>query len=393
MKKQAFLVLTIAFSLNSFAQISFEKGYFIDDDGKKTECFIENVDWKNNPTEFKYKLSENSKPEKATIETVKEFSIINFSKYVRESVKIDRSSNDLNQLSSTRNPVFKDEILFLEVLVEGKSNLYYYEDGNLIRFFYNRIDNQVVEQLIFKNYLKENNYRGENNMFRQQLLNNLKCSYLTSADIETTEYNKEDLTNFFTRYNQCDGSKGINYHEKQKRDLFNLSLRPGVNFSSLSTTNEVNSSRNVDFGNELGIRFGIEGEFLLPFNKNKWAIIVEVAYQQFDSEVESPTSVVDYQSIEIPLGIRHYFFLNENSKLFINGSYVLDNVLDSKVTYSSTDVEITRSTNFGFGLGYKKNDRYSLELRYYTSRNVFNDLVFYDSDYNTLSIIFGYSLF
>ncbi|WP_431122274.1 outer membrane beta-barrel protein [Flagellimonas flava] len=393
MNKHLFFLLTLALSFNCYAQISYEKGYFIENNGKKVECFIENVDWKNNPTEFKYKLSESSESIKVGIATVKEFSVQNYSKYVRANVKIDRSSSNINQLSSTRNPIFKEETLFLKILVEGTSNLYYYEDGNLIRYFYGKDGHHNIEQLIFKYYLKDNNIRGENNSFRQQLLNNLECTAITPKGIEKTKYSNENLIRLFILYNQCMGSESVNYQEMQKRTLFNLNIRPGLNVSSLNVTNQVNTFRNVDFGNKLGFRFGVEGEFFLPFNKSKWSIIVEPTYQQFKAEQESPNSMVDYKSIEIPLGIRHYFFLSESSKLFINGSYVLDNVLDSKISYSSADVEITKSTNLGFGFGYKKNDKYSLELRYHTSRNLLSSFAFYDSDFNTLSMIFGYSLF
>ena len=393
MKKQLSCLLIIILSFNCFAQISFEKGYFIDNSGKKIECLIENVDWKNNPTEFKYKLSDNSKSKKATIAMVKEFNIQNFSKYVRSNVEIDRSSSLLNELSSIRNPVFKEEKLFLKILVEDKYNLYYYEEGNLIRFFYSKNDPNVIEQLIFKNYLTAKNFRAENNQFRQQILNDLKCNSITSKNIEKTKYDKEYLTLVFIQYNQCLDSEFINYYEKEKRDLFNFNLRPGLNISSLSVTNQVNTFREVDFGNKFGFRFGVEGEIIMPFNRSKWAIVVEPTYQQFKSEQESPNSVVDYKSIEIPLGIRHYFFLNENSKFFVNGSYVIDNVLNSKISFSNSDIEITKSTNLAFGLGYKQHDKYSLELRYQTSRNILGSFVFYNSDYNTLSIIFGYSLF
>ena len=46
--------------MNCFAQISFEKGYFINNANQKTNCLIKNQDWKDNPTEFEYKLDENS---------------------------------------------------------------------------------------------------------------------------------------------------------------------------------------------------------------------------------------------------------------------------------------------------------------------------------------------
>ena len=106
-----------------------------DNNNQKINCLIKNIDWGNNPTEFTYKLSENSELNKKTIKSVKEFGIHNSSKYVRSSVKIDRSSNKVDELDNERIPTFQEEELFLKVLVEGKSTLYSYADASLSRYF------------------------------------------------------------------------------------------------------------------------------------------------------------------------------------------------------------------------------------------------------------------
>ena len=69
-------------SFNSYSQISFEKGYYIDNDNKKINCLIKNIDWMNNPTEFEYKLPENDNSKRITIRSVKEFGVYNSSKYI-----------------------------------------------------------------------------------------------------------------------------------------------------------------------------------------------------------------------------------------------------------------------------------------------------------------------
>ena len=159
----------------------------------------------------------------------------------------------------------------------------------------------------------------------------------------------------------------------------------------------MSSSRAIDFDNQLGLRVGLEAQLLLPFNKDKWALIVEPTYQYYKSEkvgLSTSDINVDYTSIELPIGVRYYFFLNENSKLFINGSYILDITKNSKISYETgTVLDIKNSSNFGFGLGYKQNNKYSLELRYHTSRNLLNYYQAYRSHYDTLSVILGYSLF
>jgi len=396
MKNYLLLILIPILSSNIYSQISFEQGYFIDNSGQKINCQIKNIDWNSNPTEFEYRLSIDNESKTATIKSVQEFGIDNISKYIRSTLDIDRSVENINTLSYDRKPIFKEETLFLKVLVEGKASLYQYKDGRLTRYFYNK-ESSSIEQLVYKSYKTDNNKIGKNNRFKNQLWNDLKCSHFKINMANSLKYKKADLIDYFAKYNECNNSTYINYQEKQKKDLFNLSFRPGVNISTLSIQNSLSNSRNTDFGNELAFRFGIEAEFIMPFNKNKWAIIVEPTYQYFKSEKELTNQNVkaEYTSTELPIGVRHYFFLNENSKFFINGSFIIDlNSNNSKIIFESgTDLKIKTRNNLAFGLGYKHNDRYSLELRYQTSREILNDFVFWFSDYQTFSVIFGYSIF
>jgi len=265
-----------------------------------------------------------------------------------------------------------------------------------VRFFYSKEDPNNIEQLVFKTYKASGDLIGENNRFKQQLLNDLKCDQIASKDINRASYEKKDLVNLFVSYNQCGNLEVVNFEKKQEKDLFNLSLRLGVNSSSLDLESSANTINNVDFGNKTGLRIGLEAEFILPFNNDKWAIIAEPTYRLFKSEKETSalSAEVDYASIELPIGVRYYFFLNNNSKLFVNGSLILDITNKSSVLYSTgTELEISNSSNLGLGLGYKQNDKYSVELRYHTNREVLSSYKTYTSDYKTVSIILGYSFF
>ena len=409
MKKQLLFLVTTILSFNCYSQITFEKGYYIDNTNQKTNCLIKNIDWKNNPTEFEYKLSENSDSKKGSIKSIKEFSINNFSKYVRSTVSIDRSSENLNNLSYDKKPIFIQEELFLKVLVEGKANLYQYVDSNLYRYFYNK-ENSNIEQLIFKSYKNTDTNVDKNNRFRQQLFVDLKCPNFKKSKIENLEYKKNSLVRFFTEYSKCYNSELINFEAKQKRDLFNLTIRPRINSSSLSIQNSVSNYKDTDFENKIGFGFGLEAEFILPFNKNKWAIAIEPTYQSFKSEKKTNVNnvsggvliaSVDYSSIKVPVSLRHYFFLKNSSKIFINASYIFDLSSKSSIEFSRNDgsnlnsLEIKVTKNLALGIGYKQNDKYSLEVRYQyqTNREVLGNYTFWSSKYKKLSIIFGYSLF
>ncbi len=407
MKRQLLFLLVTILSLNCYSQISFEKGYFIDNNNQKTFCLIKNADWKNNPTQFEYKVSENNESKKATVKTVKEFGIDNISKYIRKKVNIDRSTDVIDNLNNEKHPIFKKEELFLKVLVEGKANLYEYVDSNLKRYFYNN-EKSDIEQLVFKRHITTESNLGKNNQFRQQLWVDLKCPKFKLSKIESLNYKKNDLIRFFTEYSECHSNNLVDFERKQKQDLFNLTLRPRLNNSSLTIQNPPSNSRNVDFDNKTGFGFGLEAEYILPFNKNKWAIAIEPSYQSFKSEKTTNgndvsggllITVVDYSSIEVPVSLRHYFFLNDNSKIFINASLLFNFSSKSSIEFKRSNNSILNSLpidtnyNLAFGIGYKLYDKYSLEMRYQTSREVLNKYISWNSDYKTLSIIFGYSIF
>lgn len=72
MKKQlSVLVAFTFFSQCSYSQIVFEDGYFINESDQKINCLIKNVDWKNNPNEFEYRVSLADAVQKADIQSVK----------------------------------------------------------------------------------------------------------------------------------------------------------------------------------------------------------------------------------------------------------------------------------------------------------------------------------
>ncbi len=401
MKNQLLVFLISILTYHCNAQIIFEKGYFVNDSGQRTNCLIKNIDWKNNPIKFQYKLSEEGEVKIATIESIIEFGITDISKYERYTVNMDRSSESIKDMSTVKKPMFNEEQLFLKGLVEGKASLYMYEDKNLRRYFY-KTDISDIEQLIFKNYRTADNKVGVNNRYKQQLLNSLKCQNIQIKNIENMEYKKKELVNLFVKYNKCHNPEFTHLEKKRKGNMFNLILRPGLNSSSLLLQRNTSlSSREADFDRELGFRVGIEAEFILPFNKNKWAIFIEPFYQYFNSEamyneqsIQAQIAKVDYQSIEFQFGVRHYFFLNDKSKLFINGSYVIDFSFNSNIELEAGLIlDIEKATSTAVGLGYNYNSKYSLELRYGFSRDLLTNYVSWGTDYNSLSVIFGYTIF
>jgi hypothetical protein len=398
--KKPLLLFFILLCFNSYSQIIFEKGYFIDNGDKKTDCLIKNLDWRSNPTEFEYKLDEQDQSQKINISQAKEFGIYNVSKYQRQIVNIDRSSAVLSKLDLDKSPKFTEEKLFLKVLLEGKATLYEYNDEDLNRFFF-KTDDTPVTQLVYKSYKISETEIGDNNQFRNQLFTSLKCESINAQTVKYINYKRSDLIKIFSKYNQCSNSSFTNFENTQKKDLFNLTIRPGIKSSSYSVENDFANYYNTDFGSKVGFRLGLEAEFILPFNKNKWAIIIEPTYQSFKAEKFQSdlrmTSKIDYSSIELPIGIRHYFFLNNNSNIFINAQYQIDLTLNNELSFQRTslrnDVKIDAEGTVAFGLGYKYKKKYSTELRMALPKDLLGKYQVWKSDYTAVSLIFGYTIF
>lgn len=403
MKKISLITGLLAVGI-SYAQIKFEKGYIINNSGEKTEVLIKNSDWKYNPTEFEYKSEEGSEIKKESIKNIKEFGIAGNSRYVRKKVMIDISSSSLSEMPDTKAPDFKEETLFLKYLVDGKATLLYYDNGIVKRAFYS-LNGSEPQQLIYKPYYISESTIAYNEDFKKQIAENLNCG-IDGKLLDHTEYKEKSLTRIFVLYNQCSGGEIVKYDEEKKnRDLFNLTIRPGINFSSFNMAYGTgNPTYERDFGNKTSFRIGLEAEFILPFNKNKWAIFVEPTYQSYKSETEQivdtgsyleykSKSSIDYKSIEIPFGVRHYFFLNNDSKIFINAGYLVDIKMNSTLTQDQRSITLESGSNFIFGAGFKYKNRFSAEARIGTARTLLRNYVYLDSDYKTASIILGYTLF
>jgi len=396
--KAKFLLIFSLLSINSFAQKNFEPGYFIDNHNQRIECLIKNLQWSNSPKEFDFKLNEKNATQTATIDSVKEFGITGSSKYVRFDTRIDRSSMDMDKLSKTRNPSWSEERLFLKVLVEGKATLYYYSENLFVRFFFN-VGDSALKQLIFKEYFAGNNQIASNTEFRQQLWMEVRCGDADISQVENISYSKNELTRYFQKYNSCMGGQTAHEDKRNFSAMFNLKLTPGITNTSISVKDIVTPERSTDFGNKFGFRFGMEAEYLLPFMKNKWGLIAEPSYMYFKANGTNQlgNATIDYQSLEIPFGIRHYFYLKDDLNIFLDAFLVINTgiTFNSQILFeyqfaAPVIIKTKGSIALGAGMGYK---RLSAEIRYIPEREILGGYDYWFTDCRVISYVVGYRLF
>lgn len=409
MKMRNLLIIAIILtSLSSYSQIEFENGYIINNNSEKINCLIKNNDWKNNPSEILYKLDENSDIKKGTIEDIQEFGISSKIKFKRFLVNIDMSREETNNLTQEKNPLFKEETLFLKQLIEGKANIFIYKSPSMTRFFYS-LDNSDIDQLIYKKYKTSEGKIGTNNKFRQQLWIALICDEISIQEVESLNYSIKDLQNYFIKYNTCKNSDYISYKKERKGKSFFVKLKPGVNYGSMKIKNGLNAD-GVKMDNNLSFRIGVETEFILPFNNDKWSIFIEPSYTTYKGESYYGTSNntklnVNFNYIELGLGLRHYLFLNPNSKLNFNVGLIYDLPVNSEIIYyinrpldpTLNDIQVTPSINFGVGYNYNK---FSFEANLGLGRIIKGSKFVpthynlqWESTYQNVSIVVGYNIF
>ncbi len=341
-------------------QIEYRSGYFVTNQDQTVKCLILHSDWRNNPTSFTCKLNETSEPNTKTISETKEFGFTDSYKFIRSIVDIDQSTDDIRELTYNRNPIWKKDSVFLKVLVEGKATLYSYEKGNLFRYFY-KTQEREISQLIYKRFLTSNGIALENKSYQQQLLNDVKCSATTIKDVTKLTYKDNSLVRYFIEYLVCNGDGS----QLSKLETYNknTNVTAIIGIPLLSTTAATNvlapTSPNFSF-----TKIGVELEYLMT-DRNKWSFFI-------DPNIHLASRI---SFISMPFGFRHYFHLNNKSRLFLN--------LSIFGPFYSIEPKV-----FGLGVfppfigGGFSYDRFRIEARIPTS-----------SDANALSsLMIGYNL-
>ncbi|SEJ02446.1 hypothetical protein SAMN05216327_105334 [Dyadobacter sp. SG02] len=387
-------LLSLLFLGPAYGQIRFEKGYFIDNEGKRTECYIRDSDWVSNPTSFKYKLISKEEFGEASVDDVREFGTENGPVYIRERVNVDQSPVILNLLSSQRAPDWVEKLIFLKTLVAGPATLYVYRWSGITRFYY-QVNGGRITPLVYKRYLDNDGNIASNLGFRQELLNGLQCKDIPGNWVARLNYTETDMERCFNRYNRC-VDPGVQISKKDvSRETFNLRLTPGAELAMMKAERYTRFADGDSKRNSFSGRLGLEAEYILPFNKNKWGLLAEPTLQNYKTPLDllGLKLNADHWAVELPVGVRHYFFLSNNTRLFVNGLAVFHLASwQSSASRRERDMEMRSRTGLALGVGISKG-RWGAEIRYGLPRSVFASYVNIDVKRTKASLVLGYKLF
>ena len=399
------LSLCLLLSTQIYAQSEFESGYFINDQDEKKYCLIKNERWEKNPDQFEYKLDNDSGVKIGKISDVKKFAVEGVFKYERASVKIDTLTDGYVDIDN-KNLNYSEKELYLNKVVEGKVSLYHYENEKLDVFFISKRDSDEIEQLIFKRYRDDKYREGMNNKFRGQIYEAFNSNRFSRGDFKRLDYNLRELKDIFIEYNKSFSDFSVNY-QRFKLEI-NVYAKLGANFSSFFVEGG-DGLFEADFSNEINLSPGAEFEMKMPFSKGKWSLFTSPAYQSYSSSIDSePTALpenqpnnnedinkIDYSSLLIPLGFRRYFMKKESDfRFYLNAAYVFDVTINDDLVLLGEDFKIdpTRGFNITLGGGIQFN-RFGLEFLYFTDKDLIEDNIDFDSEFETLAINLTYKIF
>lgn len=206
-------LIGLLFSCLLQAQSAYEKGYFIDLNNQKTECFIKPEAWAAQGT-LTYLINYKDQPQTKLLSEVAELSIQGLFKLRRAKVQLDISGDESPLLSYTPDPEWTTEEVFLWTLVEGNTSLYVYEGGGLKRFFISKAGTPI-EQLVYKKYRTTSGI-NLNESFKQTLFEKVNCGDSLFTYFSALQYNEQALINHVVAENNCTGASVQVYPKLQQ---------------------------------------------------------------------------------------------------------------------------------------------------------------------------------
>ncbi|QSS97867.1 hypothetical protein [Psychroflexus sp. ALD_RP9] len=411
MKK--FFFILVLLPIFGISQNNLKSGKIVFSDGFVRKGLINDVNWRDAFTQIDFKLNENAKTESFSVDEVDYF-MVDGEKYKSANVKLNTSAIKDQKLSNTKEPKIIEKTVFVKVLAESNSI-------ELYQVYYNYIPNYLLSQddeittLIYHRYVKQGKIFA-NNQFRNQLYRSLDC--LEASKYRKYEYKADDLLDLLKAHFKCKEIDDalVLYNKDTERIEFNIRPKLGVITSQVTSdfTAFENFKYEISPDRQTNISFGVEFEFLLPFRSKSYSIFIEPTYVSNSSTARSPVVeqgpglasrsaevFVDYQAIEVPIGVKKYFRLNSNSNLFIAGSGIfalnLDSTLEARFISNNTEpravfnFDVKNIFGFGLNLGYELNNKYSIELKYSFNREI-EDIVGFASKYNHFGVYLGYKI-
>ncbi len=394
MKNYLLTLLLCVSGSSAFAQITYDPAYFVKNDTDTVRCLIRNLDWRNSPTDFEYKLTESSEVMIAVVDEVSEFGFVGGNKYVRYRGNINLFDQNPAYYTTSKEMDLAPMSVFLKVLLEGKASLWIYENSGQYQYVM-KLQGQEPELLLYKVYM-DNKAMREVHTYRKQLYRGLFSEQLVQRDYYGVDYERNDFIRLFEKYNKLNGGASVAYQKEKRKANLALSV------VGLATINEVEFYNSLDtyrFDKEQVFTpgVGLQLEAMLPFNRNKWSLLFETSFSSYKvSQVYQNRGVHQYElksnSLNLNFGPRYYFFLKSgDDRIFINPYIGYRVQLGSSLSLDNIERDIYGTLIFGFEAGYR-HKRWTAGIRAAKIEDQMDEWVFYELKETQVSVSVAYRI-
>lgn len=405
MKKISFVVFVLA-PILIFSQ-TYKKGYFVDNNGQKTECFISSDVLLYSPEVIDFRLDVSAQTQTKSIRELKEVVLYDLIQYKKFTVNVDFSSSKLDELTNFKELTLVQKELFLEVIEKGKLLLYHYKRPSFSRFFYAKNENEVPDMLDYKKYLSGTNENIilTNEFYKQELLNAMFDAGIVKSDIDNIGYYEKDLAKLFRRYNSSFNSvEELDNKGKEKALKFALAVKPKFSFSLMKMEFVFDSPNAVGFYSPANFsktvpEIGVEFEGYLYQGFTAYLGVSHFNFKDTSNQiiygVASPNTnfnaAVNFEALKVALGIRKYFSLDPKEKLAISihgglSWFNVINKVENATIVKPAPVVNSNTIAPHFGVGVRFLKTYFAEVTYEPKRNISSDYQFSRSDLSIISL-------
>ena len=383
------------------AQERYVPGYFIDTSGARHDVLIRSASTRFAPERVVFRRGAKAATEELPREAIQAYGLDDLSeRYVRFTVRMDQSRQELSELTSSPTPEWKERTVLLKQLLEGTADLYSYTEGTQTTYFL-RTGTATPRQLIARRYRGEARKVHQDVRYLAQLAQQLICRSGQLPDgVHTVKYTERELQKIVTAYNRCAGGEPTLVYRPAPAPV-RFWLRGGVERGD--GTYQVTSSRtrNVALGSTTVPRLGVEAEYPLPFTRRRFQLYLGADYRAKTTSygmventyVAAREVRLDYVALSFPLGLRRYLSLGKSSLLLTAGG-LLDVPLGNGLIYTDTHGNrVETSTSFGLQLGGGLQwERLRLEARYHHKRNIAPGYSHVFVHYRAVALSVGYRL-
>ena len=370
--KKSLYVFTICFgvSLTCISQSNFQSGYYITWENDTLRGLINNRGETGNFRSCTYKKDEFSEP----------------AKFSAEEIQAYRFIDDKYYLSKKINTIKGEEQVFVEFLVNGISNLYFFRDpdnylyliedenGNLLELF-NEEETIFVEG---KGEVSRNSYRH----IRMLKLAFANCMEI-QPQVERAELSHKSLIKLTKDYHNyvCDYQECIVY-EKTVPPI-KIQFAPVVGFTTSNQKFDKGFYSDFTYDQDINLAFGIQINAVLPrvndgislqldllYSNNDFYGIYRDYYELFiDSKMIQSSLALKYNFLSgkirpsVGIGLAANFLLNTNIQAFV------DNIPGSPPQEQDVEEDVHMTSNLFGGMV-----QLGCNYRIFKNREIFSNI-------------------